>query len=289
MLQATARPMPQPPEVPSRLRRQQYEFAAHLRDPEQAQAPPGIEDRRLAIYRELFYNSLEGLLVSNYPVIRRLYGDRDWHRLVRAFYREHRCSTPLFPEIGREFLRYLEARQQRGEADPPWLLELAHYEWIELALSLDETELADIACDPGGDLLASVPLASPLAWPLAYRFPVHRLRPDFLPEAPPPEPTFLLVVRGRDDAVRFKAIGAPGFRLMQVLQENRSLSGLAILEGLAAEAAAADPAAFIADAGRLLHQLREREAVLGTRPPGRTRGQGGEPEERSSRSGTGEP
>ncbi|HET6604425.1 MAG TPA: putative DNA-binding domain-containing protein [Xanthomonadaceae bacterium] len=266
--------MPQPPDAPSRLRRQQYAFAAHLRDPAQAQAPPGIEDRRLAIYRDLFYKSLEGLLASNYPVIRRLYGDRDWHRLVRDFYREHRCTTPLFPEIGREFLRYLQARQQRGDADPPWLQELAHYEWVELALSLDETDLAGIACDPSGDLMASVPVASPLAWPLAYRFPVHQLRPEFLPEAPPPEPTFLLVVRGRDDAVRFKAIGALGFRLMQVLHENRSLSGRAVLERLAAEAAAPDADAFAADAGRLLGQLHEREAVLGTREPGQDRGAG---------------
>ena len=36
----------------------QYEFAAHLRDPENVPAPDGIEDRRMGIYRELFYNNL---------------------------------------------------------------------------------------------------------------------------------------------------------------------------------------------------------------------------------------
>ena len=53
----------------------QYAFAAHLRDPAAHPAPAGIEDRRLQIYRELFYNNVEGLLASNFPVIRRVLGD----------------------------------------------------------------------------------------------------------------------------------------------------------------------------------------------------------------------
>jgi hypothetical protein len=39
------------------FQRKQYEFAAHIRDPEKNAAPPGIEDRRLAIYRDLFFNN----------------------------------------------------------------------------------------------------------------------------------------------------------------------------------------------------------------------------------------
>ena len=48
--------------VPSELAsyaRAQKQFAAHIRDPEHNPAPEGIEDRRMAIYRGLFYRNIE--------------------------------------------------------------------------------------------------------------------------------------------------------------------------------------------------------------------------------------
>ena len=253
------------PEAPARLRRQQYAFAAHLRDPQAAPAPAGIEDRRLAVYRELFYTSIESLLAGNFPVIRKLLDDAAWHRLARAFYREHRAHTPLFPEVGREFLRYLEARAGRGEPDPGWLPQLAHYEWVELALSLDETELADVRCNPDGDLLDGIPVPSPLAWPLAYAWPVHRLAPGAIPEAPPSAPTFLLVLRDRSDAIRFKELTPVTFTLLQRLHDNPGgQSGRALLEAMAGEAG--QPAgSFVAAGATALAQLRDRDAILGSR------------------------
>jgi uncharacterized protein len=256
-----------PLEAPPRLTAQQLEFAAHLRDPAAA-APAGVEDRRLAVYRELFYANVEGLLATNFPVLRGLRGDAAWHALVRDFYREHRCQTPLFPQVGRELLRYLEARDGAERGDPPFLLELAHYEWIELLLALDEAEPGELRCDRDGDLLAGVPLLSPLALPLAYRFPVQRIRAEFQPVEPPPQPTFLLAVRGSDDTVRFKEIDLLGFRLLQAVGDNpERRSGRELLATLAAEAGSDDPPRFINDGGRLLEQLREREAILGTAPP----------------------
>jgi uncharacterized protein len=255
------------PEAPARLKAQQFGFAAHLRDPQHAPAPEGLEDRRLQVYRELFYNNIEGLLTSNFPVIRQLLGDARWHALVRDFYREHRCHTPLFPELGKELLRYLELRQGTDRGDPPFLLELAHYEWIELALALDEQEIVAVPHARDGDLLEAVPVPSPLAWPLAYAWPVQQLRADFQPTQAPPQPTFLLVVRDRADKVQFKAIDALGFQLMQALHENEAgLNGRALLEALAAQLGVPDVPAFVAGGAGLLEQLRARDAVLGTRP-----------------------
>jgi uncharacterized protein len=254
-----------PLEAPPRLAAQQLAFAAHLRDPRQP-APPGVEDRRMAVYRELFYNSIEGLLAGNFPVLRGLRGDAPWHALVRDFYREHRGHTPLFPEIAREFLRYLEQRQRDGRDDPPFLLELAHYEWVEMALSLVDDDTEADACDPDGDLLDGVPLLSPLAWPLAYRFPVQSIRPDFQPHTAPEHPTFMLVQRDADDRIRFTAIDLAGYRLLQAIADNPSdRSGRDILHALASEAGLDEPDAFIADGERLLRRLRERGVLVGKR------------------------
>ena len=44
------------------FQKKQYAFAAHIRDPENNPAPTGIEDRRMGVYRELFFNNLLNLL-----------------------------------------------------------------------------------------------------------------------------------------------------------------------------------------------------------------------------------
>lgn len=247
------------------LREQQFALARHIRDPVANPPPPDIEDRRLAIYRELFHNNLQSLLAGNFPVIRRLLGDEGWHACVRTFLREHRSRTPLFPEIAREFIRFLEERQAAGAGDPPFLLELAHYEWVELALLIEETTPTDVPHDPDGDLLQGAPALSPLAWPLAYRFPVHRIGPDFRPEQPPQAPSLLLVRRNANGEVKFSEISALTFRLLQRLGESPTLSGRDQLEALAAQAGAADVETFVREGARMLAELRGSGVVLGTR------------------------
>ena len=251
------------PELP-RAQALQYRFTAHLRDPGHAPAPSGIEDRRMGVYRELVYANMESFISSNFPVIRSLYDDAEWEAFARDFLREHRCHTPLFPEFGREFLRYLETRQEQGRDDPPFLLELAHYEWAELALSLDEASIDSVRCDPDGDPLTGVPAVSPLACVLAYRFPVHCIRPDFRPSAAPAEPTLLLLVRGRDDTVRFHELDALSAMLFERLQQNTQASGRECLDALLAAYDAETTASLRVAGEAILHDWKEREAILGT-------------------------
>lgn len=246
-----------------RTRRLQYQFTAHLRDPKTNPAPAGVEDRRMEIYRDLVFSNVEMFLSANFPVIRTLYSDAEWNVMTRDFLREHECHTPLFPEFGREFLRYVEFRQQQGRDDPPFLLELAHYEWAELALSLDENDIADVPHDPTGDPATGVPVVSPLACVLAYRFPVHLIGPDFRPDEPPPEPTVLLLVRGRGDEVRFNEINALTALLVERLQQNDRLSGMQCLDALLADQGVTESTMREAGADAL-RQLRACDAVLGT-------------------------
>jgi len=229
-----------------------------------APVPAGVDDRRMRVYRELVYANMESFISSNFPVIRSLYDDAQWENLAREFLREHRCHTPLFPEFGREFLRWLETRQEQGRGDPPWLLELAHYEWAELALSLDEADIDALAHDPDGDPQHAIPVISPLACVLAYRFPVHRISADFRPAEAPDEPTLLLLVRGRDDTVRFHEINALSALLVERLQQNTEASGSDCLEALLADYDAATAANLRVAGEAMLQELKEREAILGT-------------------------
>ncbi len=248
------------------LAAQQDALAAHIRDPDRVPPPPGIEDRRLKIYRDLFFNNVESLLAGNFPVLRRIHGDAGWRALIRDFYRDHDCQTPLFTELAREFMRYLDARAETdaGRDDPPWQRELAHYEWVELALQISEARIEDAAHDPDGDLLAGAPVVSPLAWPLAYAWPVHSIGPDYLPDTPPETPTLLMLRREPDGSVSFHALTPLVFRLLQRLEEMPALSGEAQLRALAAEAGAPDADAFLAEGAGMLATLRAEGTLLGT-------------------------
>ena len=256
-----------PPDMSATLAAQQDALAAHIRDPERVPPPPGIEERRLKIYRELFFNNVENMLAGNFPVLRRIYGDDGWPTLIRAFYRDHDCQTPLFTELAREFLRYLQVRAEddAGSDDPPWLQELAHYEWVELALQICEARNDDIPHDPDGDLLDGRPLVSPLAWPLAYVWPVHRIGPDYRPDTPPAAPTLLMLRREADGTVSFHALTPLSFRLLQRLDAEPDLSGLDQLRALAAEAGAADAEAFAREGAAMLAHMRAEGTILGTR------------------------
>ena len=247
----------------------QGNLAAHIRDPDHAPAPPGMEPRRLKIYRELFFNNIESMLAGNFPVIRQLLcstpDDIRWSTLVRDFYREHPARTPLFTELAREFVRYLGTRA--GHDDPPWLAELAHYEWVELALQISESRADEVPHDPDGDLLDGRPLLSPLAWPLAYGWPVHRIGPAYQPDAVPAEPTFLLLQRDATGKVQFQQLSALTFRLLQRLDQHPDLTGREQLHALASEAGAGADDDFIDKGVAMFAQLHATAVIPGTRQP----------------------
>ena len=256
--------------MPETLREQQFRLAAHLRDPDVNPPPPGIEDRRLAIYRELFFNNIEGLLAGNFPVIRKTLGEQRWRELARGFYAQHRSHTPLFAEIGREFIRFLQERAQAGADDPAWLAEMAHYEWVELGLQINDDEIPAHQAD--GDLLLGVPVLSPTAWALAYTWPVPHIGPGYQPTAAPETPTLVLVRRDRQYEIRFAEISPLVYRLIEILRGGE-LTGREVLEQLAQEAGVADPGsdpgqalpAFVEQGAAMLQRMHEEGTVLGTR------------------------
>ena len=243
----------------------QYEFTAHLRDPDNVPAPADIEDRRIKIYRDLLYNNVESFIASGFPVIRSIYSDENWHKIVRDFFAHHESHTPYFLEISQEFLAYLENERQPQPEDPAGLLELAHYEWIELALAVADEDIDLASIDPNGDLLNGHPVLSPVAWPLAYTFPVHAMGPDYLPEKPPENPTYIVVYRNRNDEVKFLEINSVTARLIALLQEDETISGEQALNRIAQEMHHPNPDVVMSGGLAALQELQSYGIVLGTR------------------------
>ena len=245
------------------LREQQLRMARHIRDPQANPPPPGIEARRLAVYRQLFFGNLQSLLAGSFPVLRASLAAEHWQALSEDFYANHRCHTPLFTELGGEWVEYLQGRTDQ----PGWIAELAHYEWIETALLLSDADEPEH--DPDGDLLDGVPVLSSLAVPLAYAWPVSHIGPEHLPGESPAQPTLLLASRGADHKVTFSRLAPLAHALLQSMQDQ-PLSGRQHLAALA-EVAGVEASTIEAAGLALLLRLSAQGVVLGTRrgAPGR--------------------
>ena len=219
----------------------------------------------MAIYRDLLYRNVESFLANSFPVLRKVIKDDDWHSLMREYFKNHQSRTPLFPKMPQEFLQYLQDNEETAENLYPFLLELAHYEWVELALSIDSREIRQDGLDTGGDLLSGVPVLNELSWSLAYNYPVHRIGPDYLPGEKPAQPTCLLVYRDGQDSVRFIELNPLAARLVDCLKENEeNKSGREILMEIAGEIAHPDPEVVINGGRAVLEDMRAKQVILGT-------------------------
>lgn len=197
----------------------QYAFADAIRHQGSGQAFGNVTAERMDLYRELIYHNLERFLAGGFPVLKSVLDECQWHALVRDFLRRHRSTTPYFSGIPEEFLLFLGTERVDHADDPPFALELAHYEWVELALAIADDETCDEIPDlPDAPFDERLVLAS-TAWPLAYRYPVHRIGTNFRPDQPPPDLTYLAVYRDSDDRVRFLELNAVTYRLLCLLRE----------------------------------------------------------------------
>ena len=241
----------------------QRQLAEHLRDPEHCPPPAGLEERRLNIYRRLFFKNISNFINRGFPVLRRLYHADDWQALIRLFYAQHSCESPYFSKITEEFVRYLRAEHHTRPCDPPYLFELAHYESVELALSIATASIDLSRIQRDGDLIEGSPALSPLLQWHQYHWQVHRIGPDYRPSEPDASANWLAVWRDPKDKVRFLCINAGTAMLFDYLAEHPKTSGRDAILAIAQQCGHDDIATALHDGRLLLETLREKNIVLG--------------------------
>lgn len=213
----------------------QMAFGRRCRDPRAAR-PAGVPPRRMAVYEELLFNNITGFLDACFPVCRKMVGEARWRKLNRAFFRDWRSGTPLFREIPREFLSFLAGSRQPL---PPWFRDLAHYEWVELAVDTS---------------------AAPTLLNLRYDWPVQHIGPDWRPRKP--VATYLLVFRDATDNVHFIETNAMTARLVELLAAHEC-SGAEAVERLASEVDEKSAVAVRHYGAAILDDLRRQGAIPG--------------------------
>ena len=199
----------------------QQAFTAHIKSPQDNAFDYGIEDRRMKIYRELFFNNIMGFLDSGFPVLKSILGDEEWQTLGRAFFSQHHCRSPLFVDISKEFVEFLANEYELQSTEPPFMAELAHYEWVELDVSVrkgtfPKAELTSLTDDTQLKM-------SPLASLVSYTYPVHQIGPDFQPEQPG-DPVYLVVYRDSEEDVEFTLINQVTAYMLNVIEQHDAVT-----------------------------------------------------------------
>lgn len=210
----------------------QYQFTRHLRDSQQP-IPAGVATERIDVYAELLFNNLRGFIDACCPICHEIVGEPRWTELIRAFYIEHRCHSPLFRDIPREFVHWLRDNPQHQTDLPPFIADLAHYEWLELAADVHPAQVFG-ACELA-DVLGSSLQANPTLQLGIYPWPVQHISTQFQPDTPDATPTSLAVYRDHNDIVHFTQLNPLSAHLLSLLQAQ-PLSGQAALAQLASDA-----------------------------------------------------
>ncbi len=202
----------------------QKAFAAHIRDPHRHPKPDGIDEQRMQVYRDLFFNNISNLIKQTFPVLAALYNRKEWQQLIRSFYQPQYNKTPYFTDIADEFVCFLKKRPM--DTQRPFVAELADYEWLELALEKNPIQ-PDYAIIKPPHLLSKSPVLSPLLYARSYHFPVHQIGAGFQP-TDAEQSTHLVVWRDRHFNVQFATLNPLTMQLLQQLQTT-DLNGHEVL------------------------------------------------------------
>ncbi|MDD5275531.1 MAG: putative DNA-binding domain-containing protein [Methylovulum sp.] len=217
---------------PPAFQQMQRQFLTYLRQPQTDSAPAGFAPERLAVYADLLYNKFDESLGACFPVIHSILDKDGWRSLLLDFIAGHRCLSPYYREIPDEFVQYLH-QERKCPDDLPFLSELAHFEWVELQLSI--AEAGPVASEPLAEtqLLSGVPVFVPVIQLLHYHWPVQDISAAFQPKEAPATTTHILGFRDSDDNVRFIALNQATAQLIMLL--NNGLTGQQALQSMKGE------------------------------------------------------
>ncbi|MDO9214718.1 MAG: putative DNA-binding domain-containing protein [Methylococcales bacterium] len=238
----------------------QRQFLAFMRNPVQA-VPVGFAPQGVAIYVDLLYNKFNESLELCFPVTQQLLGVTAWQLLVKAFIAQHSCLSPYYRQIPDEFIAYLQAEPLNDDA-PLYLLELAHFEWIELALAIADTEPVTAFDSVVNDWLNCRPVFAPVLQLLHYAYPVQRINQAYQPTTPPEQTTAILGFRDRDDVVQFIELNPPTARLVDILQTGDYTVQTAIQQ-IASELQHPEPSVLFSFGVATVTDLMQQGAILG--------------------------
>ncbi len=243
------------------FQRYQQQFTAHIRNPTSHKKPAGVNATRMATYTNAVFNNIFESVSVCFPVCQKVIGKRAWKQLVRGFVKSYPAQSPIFREIPQQFLQFLNTQttQLAFLALPKFLNQLAHYEWVELAVS--SMEATQVNLSEHTDLLHEKPVLTLAHMLLEYDFAVHKISKTKQPKAP--EKTYFLVFRNAEFTVKFIELNPMTFRLLALIKE-KNMTGEQALINIALAMQHPNPEAIINFGAEILADLAKQQAVVGS-------------------------
>lgn len=242
----------------------QQAFARHLRDPAGHPCPTHLPDARVEVYRYAVFSNIERFMGDNFPRVKEVLAPDAWRAMVRDYLVRQPATTPVFSRLPGEFLDYLQRRRQ-DPADPPFLYELAHFDWLENVVSVDERTIPADGIDPDGDLLTAPIVVNPLHRLETYRFPVQAINAEFQPREAPARATHLVAFRDRAHRYGVLDLNAVSRALFEAVRDAPARGARAILHDIAHSLGHSNPEPVLQGGLEILTRMRARELILGTR------------------------
>lgn len=92
-------------------------------------------------YRRLIFNNILDIICNTFPISCQYIGHQKWFKIINSFFNSHRCQTPIFWQIPKEFLDFLKLENNPLIQDfHPALTNLMELEWIELEVFMMPNE-----------------------------------------------------------------------------------------------------------------------------------------------------
>ena len=240
------------------FQRYQLAFTAHIRNPKVNKKPAQVDDARMAVYREIVFNNILNSVTTCFPVCVQVLGENAWEKLARQFFAKHQATSPIFREIPAQFLQFLNTLKDL----PAYIQELAHYEWVELAVNSQPTTPPKLSKTP--DFLNEKPVLAPAHKLLQYDYAVHKISARHIPKTS--EKTYLLVFRNLDNKVKFIELNQITFQLLKLIDEN-NMTGKQALIRLAEDIQHPDINAMVQFGLEILQDLANQQAIIGSVKP----------------------
>jgi hypothetical protein len=212
---------------------------------------------RVEVYRSLFRSNIQSFLEQAFPVLHQVLPERWWRREVDGFLEHHQCASPYFHDISMEFIRHSIEHGFVSDQTPDWVIELMHYEWLELHIQTQPDEPRN-ACELTMQSQIKAIDASALQ---VYQYPVHMIGTHYIPDEIPENPTSILMYRNLSDGITFEQLNALSTSLYALITKSPE-SAETIIKTLAQQTDQMDDASFEASAFAVLEEWFKNGAII---------------------------
>jgi len=239
------------------FQRVQHDFTQRIRHGNSMPLPDNVSESRMQVYQKLLFNNIYEIVSQCFPVITGIVDNKFWRYLVAQFIASTQCQTPYFHHLAHEMVFFLETVKL---PDYPYLAQLAHYEWIELELDIDDKKL-DLSGVSQEIELSSQLIFCPQVRLLHYDFDVENIGINYLPSKP--VASYLLVYRNENGCVDFIKLNLLSYSLLTHLMNEKSLG--AVINEIINFHSVDDKQSVISGAISLIDELVELGIIVGSR------------------------